>query len=363
MIRLLCTVVLIAGLSACAKKPEAPESGLAPATEQNALSRIKGRTVPAVERAVPRFLRVTGQLVGRHDAIVAADAVGKVLAAPIERGAEVEAGEVLVRLDDRQAVLAMGEAEASVAMAQSRLNLARNEQERNAPLAAKRAIADSDFQGLVTDTAAREAELAGATARRDMAAKTLADSIIKAPFSGVIAERMVEPGEYVKADSPIARLVDLGTLRLVVNVPETEVGKLAIGQEVEFTTGAFPDRTFTGTLRFLGAAVRESSRDLVIEAEVENKEGILRPGFFCDARIKLREEKAVAVPAEALRIEGNRRRVFVVGTGGILEERLVEVGESREGFIEISRGVSAGESLLLSPGPEAADGVAFSPES
>lgn len=363
MNRLLYSLFFIIVLSACGKKPEAPAADQVPTVEQKARPAVKGRTVAAAERAVPRFLRVTGQLTGKNDAVVAADAIGKVLEAPIERGTNVKAGEVLVRLDDRQAKLALAEAEASLTLAQSRLKLARNEQERNAPLAEKKAIADADFQKLVTDTTAREAELAAAVARRDMASKTLTDSVIKAPFSGVIAERRVEPGEYVKADSPIARLVDLSTLRLVVNVPETEVGKLAIGQGVEFTTGAFTGRTFTGTLKFLGAAVREAARDLVIEAEVENKDGALRPGFFCDARIKLREEKAVAVPVEAVRIEGNRRRVFVIGKEGLLQERLVEVGESREGFIEIRRGVAAGESLLVSPGPDAADGAAFSPES
>ena len=362
MTRLFYSFIFIIGLSACAKKSEAPSAPTS-AEEQKPRPAVKGRTVAATERAVPRFLRVTGQLVGKNDAVVAADAIGKVLEAPIERGTAVKAGDVLVRLDERQTKLALAEAAASLELAQSRLKLAKNERERNAPLAEKKAIADADFQKLVTDTTAREAELAAAVARRDMAAKTLTDSVIKAPFSGVIAERLVEPGEYVKADSPIARLVDLSTLRLVVNVPETEVGKLTIGQSVEFITGAFAGRTFAGTLKFLGAAAREASRDLVVEAEVENKDGSLRPGFFCDARIKLREEKAAAVPVEAVRIEGNRRRVFVIGKDSTLQERLVEVGESREGFIEIRRGITVGESLLLSPGPDAADGAAFSPES
>ena len=362
MTRLFYSLLLIISLHACGKKPEALTAPVE-AVKEKKRPLVKGRAVAATERAVPRFLRVTGQLTGKNDAVVAADAIGKVLAAPIERGTPVKEGDVLVRLDDRQAKLVLAEAEASLELAQSRLKLARNEQERNAPLAEKKAIADADFQKLVTDTTAREAELAAAVARRDMAEKTLADSAIKAPFTGVIAERLVEPGEYVKADSPIARLVDVGTLRLVVNVPETEVGKLAIGQEVEFSTGAFPGKTFSGTLKFLGAAVREAARDLVIEAEVENKVGSLRPGFFCDARIRLGEENAVVVPVEAVRVEGNRRRVFVVDKEAALQERLVEVGESREGFIEIRRGVASGESLLLSPGTDAADGATFSPES
>jgi len=343
-------------LACCGKKPD-----VAPSPAEKLTAPVQGRMAVITEREVPRFLRVTGQLIGQNDAVIAADAVGKVLDAPVERGSVVKAGDVLVKLDERQARLELAEAEASLDLAKARLVLAKNEQERNAPLAQKRAIAEADFQKLVTDSTAREAEVASASARRDMTQKTLTDSVIRAPFAGVVAERMVEPGEYVRADSPVARVVDLATLRLVLHVPETEVGALAVGQTVEFTTAAFPARTFTGTLKFLGAAMREASRDLVVEAAVENTDGSLRPGFFCDARIRLRADKAPVVPSEALRAEGARRKLFVIEKDNTLSERLVEVGDTREGFTEIRRGAAAGEAVLLQPGPDATDGAPFQP--
>jgi RND family efflux transporter MFP subunit len=351
----LALIVLALLPTACGKK----QAAVAP--EKEPVASVKGRTAMLTEREMPRFLRVTGQLIGRNDAVIAADAIGKVVEAPVERGTVVKAGDVLVKLDDRQSKLALAEADASLELAKARLLLARNEQERNAPLAEKRAIAEADFQKLVTDTAASEAEVAAAVARRDMTQKTLTDAVIRAPFAGIVAERMVEPGEYVKADSPVARVVDLATLRLVLNVPETEVGALAAGQTVEFTTAAYPARTFTGTLKFLGAAMREASRDLVVEAEVENADGTLRPGFFCNAHIRLSEETAAVVPVEALRVEGSRRKLFVIEKDKKLSERLVEVGDTREGFVEIRRGAAAGDSVLLNPGPDATDGAPFEP--
>ena len=341
-------------LAACEKKP-APVPP--PAAPKPAAVTVTGKTGTVTERAMPRYLRVTGQLTGQNDAVVAADATGKVLEAGIERGSSVKTGDVLIKLDERQARLSLAEAEAAVELAKARLLLAKNERERNAPLAEKRAIADADFQKLVTNTTAGEAEVASAVARRDMAKKSLEDAIIRAPFPGVVAERMVEPGEYVRPDSPVARIVDLSTLRLILNVPETQVGQLATGQKVEFTTPAFPSRTFVATLKFLGAAMREASRDLVVEASVDNKDGALRPGFFCDARIHLKEEKCIAVVSEALRIDGNRRKVFVITSDHLLNERLVEVGETTAGFTELRRGASAGETVLLAPGPEAVDGA------
>lgn len=339
----------------------APEAAAAPAPKA-APAPVKGSTAKAAERAFPRFLRVTGQLTGLHDAVVAADSTGRVLTAPVERGSIVKAGDVLATLDDRQAKLVLAEANAAAELAKSRLALAKNEQERNKPLAEKKAVADADYQKLLTEVTAYEAEVAGAVSRQEQAQKTLDDSVIRAVTGGVVAERMVDPGEYVRVDSAVARVVDQSTMRLVLNVPETEVGGLEIGQTVEFTTAAFPGQTFKGKLKFLGAAMREASRDLVIEASVDNADGKLRAGFFCDARILMREEKAVAVPEDALRIEGSRRKVFVVTQDTqTLSERLVEVGETRDGFTEIRRGVAKDETVLVKPPAEAADGLPFQP--
>ncbi|MCB1208145.1 MAG: efflux RND transporter periplasmic adaptor subunit [Verrucomicrobiales bacterium] len=351
----------IIALAACHQAPE-PSTKPSTATATPAVP-IKGASVQVTEKNMPRYLRVTGQLIGKNDAVIAADAMGKVIEAPVERGTIVKAGDTLVKLDERQAKLALAEAVASLELAKAQLLLSKNEQQRNAPLAEKRAIADADFQRLVTDTTAREAQVAAAEARRDMVQKTLTDCSILAPFAGVVAERMVEPGEYVRSDSPVARVVDLASLRLVLNVPETEVGLLATDQTVEFNTPAFPDRDFKGTLKFLGAAMREASRDLVVEAAVDNMDGSLKPGFFCDARILLSEVKAAVVPIDALRVEGSRRKVFVIEKSGHLLERLVEVGETRDGFIEIRRGLTPGESVLLKPGADALDGAPFQPAS
>ncbi len=320
---------------------------------------VRGGVVVAGEREFPRFLRVTGQLRAETDAVVAADAIGRVVSVMVERGSEVAAGAVLARLDTRQAVLTLAEAEAAVELAKAKLELAKNEQERNRPLAEKRAVAASDYQKLVTDVAGRTADVASAEARRDLARKVVEDGEIRTVAAGVVAERMVEPGEYVQASSAVARVVDLTRLRLVLNVPETEVAGLVVGQKVEFTTPAHAGRAFAGELKYLGAAMREATRDLVVEAAVANGDGALRPGFFCEARIRVGDEKAVAVEAEAVRTEGSRRRVFVVTAERALEERLVETGEERDGVVEIRRGLAGGERVLAKAGPDAADGVRF----
>lgn len=305
---------------------------------------------------MPRYLRVTGQLQGMQDALVAADTAGKVVEAPVERGSLVKMGDVLVKVDGRTAELSLNEAEASVALAQAKLALAKNESERNAPLVKTKAIAEADFRKLEADQAAREADLAAAVARRDLARKTLTDFVIRAPFAGLVVERYVQPGEYVMAATRIARVVEVARLRLLLNVPETAAGSIREGQSVEFSTAAYSGETFTGVIKFIGGAVREAARDLIVEAEVQNVDGRLKPGFFAEARVRLNETNVVTIPAESLRVEGSRRSIFLV-ENGVLSERLVEVGEALDGWVEVRRGLKAGEAVVLAPGREMADGV------
>ena len=317
---------------------------------------VSVRLTPATERSIPRFLRVTGQLQGYQDALIASDISGKISEAPVERGTPVAKGDVLVQIDNRGPTLSLQEAEAALALAQARLALARSDVERNAPLVQTRAVAEADFRRFEAEHAIREADLAGARSRRDQARKNLDDCTTRAPFAGVVAERFVQPGEFVRADSRIVRLVELARLRLVLNVPEPLSGGIQPGQPVDFQTAAFPGQAFAGEIRFVSSAVRESTRDLQVEAEVPNADQRLRPGFFAEARIRTGDQKATTIPASALRTEGNRRSVFLV-EGNTLVERLVEVGDTVEGWVEIRRGLTNGTPVVNPAEPRLTDGL------
>ena len=342
----------------CRRGDDAPAHPAASASVTNASKAVPVvvRVAEATERGVPRFLRVTGQLEGLRDARVAADTTGKVREAAFERGTAVDAGAVLVRVDDRSATLALKEAEAALGLATARLALARSEVERHAPLVGTKAVAAADFRRMEAERDVREADVLAVTARRDMARKTLEDAVVRAPFAGIVAERLAEPGEMLKPDSVVARIVEVARLRLVLNIPETAAANVREGQAVSFTAAAVPGASFAGVVRHVGAAVRRSARDLVVEADVDNRDGRLRPGYFAEARIVTGEARAVTVPLAAVRSDGSRRSVFVA-KGGVVEERLVEVGEPGDGWIEVRAGLSKGDAVVMSAGGALADGA------
>ena len=337
--------------SGCGKAPAA-----APAATQKPVAAITVKTAAAQEGPMPRYLRLTGEITAAQNAAVAADTAGKVVETPVERGSVVKAGDVLVQLDNRTPSLNLAEAEANVVQAKSKLDLAESEVKRNAPLAQMKAVSDVDFSRIKADRDAAAASLSAAEARRDMTKKTLGDATIRAPFDGTVAERFVAKGEYVMADSKVARVIDLQHLRLLVNVAEPSVGLISVGQTVEFSVTPFPGEYFKGTVKFIGAAVRAELRDLQVEAEVNNTDGRLRPGLFAEARLTLPEKPAIHIPANAVRTDGVNQKVWVVENNQ-LSERLVEVGETNKDRVEIRRGVKKGENVVLSPGADAADGV------
>ncbi len=315
-------------------------------------------TAEVKEALMPRFLNFTGELKGSRQAMLAPDVAGKVVSAPIERGSIVKDGDVILQLDDRAPKLALEEAEASLQDARLKVEWARTEQERNKVLLKPGAISAQEFERLKLNQSTADATLKASTARLDSAKKALADTVLRAPFGGMIVERLTEEGEYVSSSSGVAVLVATEKLRLIIQVPETQVGQVRAGQQASFSVPAFPGETFTGTVKHVGGALREATRDLALEAEVANPDGRLRPGMFAEGRLELAEQKGLALPAPALRLDGDGKthRVFVVHEGSV-EERIVEVGEKKNDLVEIREGVKAGDVVVLSPGAETTDGM------
>ena len=338
-------------LAACHRTEDAPVSA---ATEGEAP--IQVRTVPAVERPMPRYLTLTGTLRASQESDVAADAAGKVVQTLCERGQSVRRGQVLAVLDSRSAALAATAAEAQAKAAANDLEQARRECARVKHLLDTGAISQAEFDRQTATCTSQQWSAAAAEAQGKSAIKTLGDATIRAPFDGVVGERYVNVGQYVQPSTRVASIYDPDPLRLEVTVPEANVGAIAPGLAVSFTVAAFGDTRFTGELKFISPNVRESTRDLVAEAIVPNPDGRLRPGMFAVAQVLLASPPTPVVPPAALVRDDTGARLFVV-VGHEVQERLVQLGETSGDEVAILSGVKAGDSVVLQPGAEVRDGV------
>jgi membrane fusion protein (multidrug efflux system) len=316
---------------------------------------VKADTVEVGEARVPRLLTLTGTLSAHEDSDVAAGATGKVVSVHVERGSVVKKGDVLVKLDGRAASASLEEARAQVALAKSQQELANAECERNQKLFEGGTVSTAEHDRAQAQCRNAVAQAAAAAARLSLWEINVTDTAIRAPFDGVVAERVVSVGEYVRADSRVVTLIALEPLRLELTVPESSAAFIQKGQQVEFTLTATPGVVHRTQVSFVGAGLRRGSRDLVVEALVPNKERKLLPGQFATAKLALSEQSLPVVPRAAVLEDGGHRKLFVVNDGR-LEERLVQVSDASGESLGVVAGVRVGERVVAVARDDLRDG-------
>jgi membrane fusion protein (multidrug efflux system) len=205
------------------------------------------------------------------------------------------------------------------------------------------------------------AQAAQRTASVALADKKLRDAVIRAPFAGHVKDRMVSPGQYVKVQTPVMVIVDSNRLRARLKVPEKMAAWVAVGQPVKVQVEAYPERAFEGSVWRMNPSVDPQTRSFDVEALLENRDGLLKPGFFARASIvSSRVDEALVVPQDALRYLYGVYKVYTVDKSA-LHETEVKLG-SREGAeVEIVSGVKAGEQVAVPlEGEELRDGAPVS---
>jgi membrane fusion protein, multidrug efflux system len=342
----------LAGAAGCGR------SGASAATSTDAeAAPIAVKLVSAEVMKTPRVVTLSGSLIGAEEAQVAAGAAGKVVATYVERGSYVKKGAILAKLDSRalsaQAAQAAAEVESTKAQASgAELDCGRVER-----LNAKGAISKADYDKARTQCQTTKWSVESAQAKRTLTAEALRDTEIRAPFSGMVEERAVTAGEYVRVDSRVVTLVNTDSLRVEITVPEADVALVRQGMEVSFrTAGDTGGRVYNGKIRYVGPSVRKQSRDAVVEAVFANDSHELRPGMFVTARLAVGEQDLPAVPATAVRSDGTLRHVYV-DVSGRLEDRLVQAGEKLGSQVPIVSGLKAGERVVAELTPDVRDGA------
>lgn len=367
-----------------------------PASAEEAPKPVAVSLVTAEERSLPTTLDVTGTLTADAQTDIASEIEQRVVEVLVERGQFVGAGQVVARMDDQDAKNQLREAEATEAQIRERLGLVNGQtfdplktpEVQQARATMDRAEADyRRFVQLLDEGAVSRAEhdlrradylaakaqyetsvnqmrqlyqsLLAQKVRVAMARKAVDDTVIRAPFSGVIAEKAANVGRYTKKGDRIATIVRINPLRIELTIPEGAVAAVRKGLKVSFAVRSYPDREFEGTIAYIGPAVRTESRALVVEAIVPNPKGLLQPGLFATAHIELPAARpSVMVPAAALKNEGGVFKLFVV-KDGTAEARIVHTGREAGGSVEILRGLGAGERVVSPQANGLSDGAAI----
>ncbi len=311
----------------------------------------------ASERSLERTEEVQGALYPRERTTLAANVDGAVVQITADFGDMAQAGQVLMRIDPREYQLRLDSAQAAVDQARARLENSRARYNRAETLRKQELISQQEFDQAAATMRVDAADEDSAVKAAALARKKLDDTVIHAPFAGSVQKRMASLGEYVTVGTQLYELIATDPIKLRCPMPERFVPLAHPGMPVQLTIDAQPGVSYTGTITRIAPALDDQSRTLLVEAEVPNPKGVLKPGYFAHVTMDLGQDRALFVPDSAVLRYAGVARVFVVDNG-IAHTREVKTGAVMGNQVEITQGLKPGERVVTTEVDRLADGVA-----
>ena len=291
---------------------------------------VEARKVQSVRMA--QGLTAVGSLRSDESVTIRPEVAGRISEIAFREGQRVEKGATLIRFDTSVQRAELAQADANLGLAKSRLDRSRDLFNKGFTSTQARDEAESNFKV--------------AQANFDLAQARLTKLDIKAPFSGIVGLRSVSIGDYVKDGQDIVNLEEIDPLKVDFKIPEIYLKQVATGQSLQISLDAFPGQTFLGKIFAINPLVDTNGRSIVIRALVRNTEARLRPGMFARVRLLFSEERdSVAVPEQSIIPVGDDHYLFKV-VDGRAQRFKVEIGQRREGKVEILQGVVAGDMVV-----------------
>ena len=338
--------------------------------------------------SLERRVDLSGTLVSPDQARVSSEVAGIIRDVPVQLGSEVRVGDVLVRLEPRELALALERAESALHQVEAQLGIDRTQDRRPPPddqiasvrqaianrddahAAFERAqqlntrgllsqvdretaetrlkVAEANFQAAIDNVRSLKASLQDRRASYELAQKKLNDAVVRAPVSGSVSERLVQPGEFIRENTPVATIVQMNPLKLKTAIQEKNAGVIRAGQAVDFVVEAFADKVFHGKVAYVSPAVDQTTRTFPVEVLVENTDRTLKPGFFAKGTVLTRvDDNVLAAPDDAVSTLAGVSTVYVVENGKARQQQ-VTLGARKDKSIEILDGLKGTEIVATS---------------
>jgi len=349
--RALLVASLALGLAACGKDEAAEKPEGTPVTLQR---------VTAVD--ITDRIEATGQLLAKERAQIAAEVGGRVTEILIDEGSAAEQGAAVLTIDPERRALERDSARARVTETHAALREQEREFERIQELHQRGVASQTQLDQAETKLKLARSRRSAAEAELGMQTRALADAIVKAPFSGLVADRLVSRGEFVAPGQKLFELVSLDPIEVEFHLTEVDSSRVKVGNDVGVRVSPFPDETFSATVTIVSPTIDPRTRTLRVKAQLDNTDGRLRPGLF--ARVDLGIAKRDGVPMiaeEAVLQRADGAVVFRAIAESRVERRVIEVGAHHDGMVEVVRGLAPGDFVVLRGQAGLADGQLVAP--
>jgi membrane fusion protein, multidrug efflux system len=310
---------------------------------ENAVDSAPGRVISVqVEQVTPtaftEFVRIVGTVAANRDVTVAAEESGIIRQLFVDKGTVVRPGQAIAKIDDT--VL-----RAQVERAEAQARLAEEAWERQ-----RRLWEDEKIGAEINYLEAKYGAQTARASAKELRAR-LDRTLVRAPIAGVLDARLVEVGSMVSPGAPIARVVDVSSVKITGGVPERYAADIARGADLRVSFDGLGRTEYIGTVQFVGATLNESNRTFPVEVTVPNPGGVIRPGMVANLQVSRRAlGEAILVPQNAVLRRENGYVAYVVTERAdtpVAELRDVIPGVSESGRVVIEHGLAAGERLIV----------------
>ena len=327
-------------------------SAAAPAASA-ALELARNDVVTARTLDLTRTLNLSGGLKAVNTAVVKAKIAAELKSLTVREGDTVKAGQVIGQIDTTEADLRVQQAAQTAESSRAQLGIAQRALENNRALVAQGFISATGLETSVSNHAAAQASYEAAVAAVGLARKSVADARLVAPISGLISQRLVQPGERVPIDGRIVEIVDLSRIELEAAVAPEDVADVQVGQVAHLRVDGISGLVEAKVAR-INPSTQAGTRSVMVYLALEPRPG-LRQGLFAKGAVELQRRPALAVPVSTVRVDQPRPYVFTVENGRIVQ-RLVTLGVrgdalvdgQREASVEVTDGLADGAVVLRS---------------
>ena len=322
---------------------------------------VKVATVKRGDISVP--LVATGTIFPEYESKIGPKISGTIETVYVDEGDPAQKGQPLVQLDQQNLLIAVRQGQAAVRVAEAQLKEAevkgenlKKEKERLAHLLKKNVISqqkyddiDTAYSMAVTGMEVIRAQILSTRENLAMAEQKLSDTVIIAPFSGLIVKRFINQGEFVSTmpPSPLFLMMNIDKVKTEIGLPEIHIARIHIGNPVDVTVDTYPGSIFKGTVSTINPMVDPVSRAFTVKVEIRNKGHRLKPGMF--ARVKIYpaiHKGALIVPFKSVMKREGITVVFVI-EGTTVKLRAVTAGITNEQEIEVIDGLKEGEEVVI----------------
>ena len=292
----------------------------------------------------PKSVTAVGSLRSDESVIVRAEQSGRITALNFKEGQPVKAGLVLVQLDDSLARAELEQAKANQKLAKAKFDRAVELQQKNF------------ISGQARDEAENALRVADATV--SLAEAKLTKLVIKSPFSGTVGLGSASVGDYVKDGQDIVNLEKTDPIKVDFKVPELFQSKISVGQALSVSLDALPGKPYSGRVYAVNPQLDTAGRAVVLRAQMDNHGGALKPGMFARVRLTLADTgDTVVVPEQSVAMQGEEQIMFKVVDGRAMRTK-VEVGQRRDGKVEIVEGIGGSDTIVVAGWQRLRDGAA-----